>query len=184
VIHQGVDLELFTPADVHREEFLLYPANPWAHKNHARLFGAFALLRANRPNLRLVLTGTGHDAAAVPAGVEVLGRVPVEQLVHLYRTAAALVFPSLYEGFGIPIIEAFATGCPVAAANTSAIPEVAGDAAALFDPTSPEAIAAGIEVLLADPEPFVLRGLLRAQTFTWKRTADEHVAVYRELAQR
>jgi glycosyltransferase involved in cell wall biosynthesis len=184
VIHQGVDLERFTPADVPREEFLLYPANPWAHKNHERLFEAFALLRSKRPNLRLVLTGTGHDADTAPVGVEVLGRIPTEQLVQLYRTASALVFPSLYEGFGIPIIEAFATGCPVAAANTSSIPEVAGDAAVLFDPTSAEAIASGVEQLLADPEPFVTHGLLRATAFTWQRTAAEHVAVYRELAQR
>jgi glycosyltransferase involved in cell wall biosynthesis len=184
VIHQGVDLERFTPADVPREEFLLYPANPWAHKNHQRLFEAFALLRARRPKLRLVLTGTGHDTNAVPQGVDVLGRVPTEQLVHLYRTASALVFPSLYEGFGIPILEAFATGCPVAAANTSSIPEVAGDAAVLFEPTSAQAIASGVEVLLADPEPFVARGLLRVPTFTWQRTAAAHVAVYHELAQR
>jgi glycosyltransferase involved in cell wall biosynthesis len=131
-----------------------------------------------------VLTGTGHDTNAVPQGVDVLGRVPTEQLVHLYRTASALVFPSLYEGFGIPILEAFATGCPVAAANTSSIPEVAGDAAVLFEPTSAQAIASGVEVLLADPEPFVARGLLRVPTFTWQRTAAAHVAVYHELAQR
>jgi glycosyltransferase involved in cell wall biosynthesis len=129
-----------------------------------------------------VLTGSGHEGHAVPAGVEVLGRVPVEQLVELYRTAAALVYPSLFEGFGIPIVEAFATGCPVAASNASSIPEVAGDAAVLFDPTSAEAIAAGVEQVLSNPAPYVARGLGRAPLFTWSRSAEAHIAVYRELA--
>jgi glycosyltransferase involved in cell wall biosynthesis len=184
VVHQGVDLTRFTPASATREEFLLYPANPWAHKNHQRLFEAFSLIRAHRPDLRLVLTGSGHNASTAPDGVEVLGRVPIEQLVQLYRTASALVFPSLYEGFGIPIVEAFATGCPVAASNSSSIPEVCGDAAVLFDPTSAEAIAAGVEQLLADPAPYAERGLARAPLFSWQRCGEAHAAIYRELAQR
>jgi glycosyltransferase involved in cell wall biosynthesis len=182
VIHLGVDLATFTPSGTPREEFLFYPANRWPHKNHERLFEAFAILRRTQPDLRLVLTGTGHEGHPVPAGVEVLGRVPLDQLVELYRTAAALVYPSLFEGFGIPIVEAFATGCPVAASNTSSIPEVAGDAAVLFDPTSAEAIAAGVEQVLSDPAPYVARGLARAPLFTWSRSADAHIAVYRELA--
>jgi glycosyltransferase involved in cell wall biosynthesis len=184
VIHLGVDLETFTPSNEPREEFIFYPANRWPHKNHERLFEAFAILRRSRPELRLVLTGSGHEGHPVPAGVEVLGRVPLEQLVHLYRTASALVYPSLFEGFGIPIVEAFATGCPVAAANTSSIPEVAGDAAVLFDPTYAHAIAAGVEELLAAPEPYAARGLARAPLFTWATSCEKHIAVYRELAQR
>ena len=181
VIHLGVDLETFTPSDEPREEFLFYPANRWLHKNHERLFGAFTILRRTRPELRLVLTGYGHERHPVPAGVEVLGRVPLEHLVHLYRTASALVYPSLFEGFGIPIVEAFATGCPVAAANTSSIPEVAGAAAVLFDPASAEAIAAGVEKLLADPAPYAERGLMLARHFTWAAACEKHIAVYREL---
>ena len=182
VIHLGADLATFTPSDGPRGDFLFYPANRWSHKNHEQLFKALAILRCTRPDLRLVLTGSGHEGHAVPAGVEVLGRVPVEQLVELYRTAAALVYPSLFEGFGIPLIEAFATGCPVAASNTSSIPEVAGDAAVLFDPTSAEAIAAGVEQVLSDPAPYVARGLARAPLFTWSHSAEAHIAVYRELA--
>ena len=181
VIHLGANLDVFTPSDDARGEFLLYPANRWLHKNHERLFAAFALLRTARPDLRLVLTGSGHEGRPVPPGVEVRGRVPTEELVHLYRTAAALVYPSLFEGFGIPLVEAMATGCPIAAANTSSLPEIAGDAAVLFDPTSVEAIAAGIEELLTDPAPYVSRGLERARLFTWARSADAHAAVYREL---
>jgi glycosyltransferase involved in cell wall biosynthesis len=184
VIHLGVDLDTFTPSDEPREEFLFYPANRWPHKNHDRLFEALAILRRTRPDLRLVVTGSGHEGHAVPDGVDVLGRVPLDQLVHLYRTASALVYPSLFEGFGIPVVEAMATACPVAAANTSSIPEVAGDAAVLFDPTSAESMAAGVERLLADPAPYVERGLTRAPRFTWAASAEAHVAVYAELAQR
>ncbi|MBM3886177.1 MAG: glycosyltransferase family 4 protein [Gemmatimonadetes bacterium] len=182
VIHQGVDLDAFTPGSESREPYLLYPANPWPHKNHHRLFEAFAILRSRTPDLRLVLTGTGHDPALLPSGVETRGRVSTAELVALYQRAAALVFPSLYEGFGIPPLEAMATGCPVAASGTSAIPEIVGDAAVLFDPMDPEAIADGVETLLANPEPFVERGYARARSFSWAETAARHVALYRELS--
>ena len=182
VIHLGVDLETFSPSHDLREDFIFYPANRWPHKNHDHLFEAFTILRRTRPDLRLVLTGSGHEGHPVPTGVEVLGRVPLEQLVNLYRTASALVYPSHFEGFGIPIVEAFATGCPVAAADTSSIPEVAGDAAVLFDPTSAHAIAAGVEKLLATPDQYAARGLARAQLFTWATSCEKHIAVYRELA--
>ena len=184
VVHLGADLKVFTPSDDARQPFLLYPANRWPHKNHQRLFDALAILRQHHPELRLVLTGSGHEGHPVPDGVDVRGRVPLDELVHLYRTASMLVYPSLFEGFGIPIVEAMATGCPVAAANSSSIPEVCGDAAVLFDPTSAEAIAAGVEQLLADPAPYVARGLARAPLFSWQRCGEAHVAIYRELAQR
>jgi glycosyltransferase involved in cell wall biosynthesis len=181
VIHLGVDLERFTRGDEQREPFLLYPANRWPHKNHERLFEAFGLIRRERPELRLVLTGAGHDGTPVPPGVEVRGRVPQDELVRLFRTASALVFPSLYEGFGQPPIEAMACGCPVACSNTTALPEVVGDAARTFDPTRPEAIADAVLDLLRDPGPYVERGLERARRFTWDACARAHDAVYREL---
>jgi glycosyltransferase involved in cell wall biosynthesis len=182
VIHLGVDTATFTPGTAPRSDFLLYPANWWPHKNHGRLFEALALLRRADPDLRLVLTGSGHPTGGFPPGVESLGRVSTERLVELYRTAAALVYPSLYEGFGMPVVEAMATGCPVACSNTSSLPEVAGDAAVLFDPTSPEAIAAGVRRVLDSPRPFTTRGLERAARFTWERSAAAHAALYRELA--
>jgi glycosyltransferase involved in cell wall biosynthesis len=182
VAYLGVDLERFSPDGRAREPFLLYPANRWPHKNHERLFEAFALLRRGRPELRLVLTGAGHEGKPVPAGVEVRGRVGNGELVDLYRSAAALVFPSLYEGFGQPPIEAMACGCPVAASNTTALPEVCGDAARLFDPTSPEAIAAAVGEVLDAPDDFVRRGLERARRFTWDACARAHDGVYRALA--
>jgi glycosyltransferase involved in cell wall biosynthesis len=118
----------------------------------------------------------------VPDGVRSLGRVPREELVSLYRTAAALVFPSLYEGFGQPPLEAMACGCPVACSNAASLPEVVGEAAALFDPTSVEEMVAAVETVLEDPEPWRARGLERAKEFTWEKTAAAHDDVYAELA--
>jgi glycosyltransferase involved in cell wall biosynthesis len=181
VIHHGLDHDRVFPDARERQPFLLYPANRWPHKNHERLFQALALVRRSRPELRLVLTGAGQDGSALPAGVEARGRVSDEELVDLYRSAAALVFPSLYEGFGTPTLEAMACGCPVASSTAGALPEVVGDAAALFDPGSAEAIADGIERALTDaslPE----RGLVHAARFTWAASARAHEAVYRELA--
>ena len=130
----GVDAAEFEPNLGPRENLLLYPARGWPHKNHATLFEAFSLLRAEDPTLRLVLTGGGLDGSgAVPAGVDVRGLVGRDELRELYRTAAALVFPSLYEGFGLPPLEAMASGCPVAASRAGSLPEICGDAAVLFD---------------------------------------------------
>ena len=82
----------------------------------------------------------------------------------------------------MPLVEAMATGCPVACSDTTSLPEVAGDAAVLFNPTSREAIADGVRRRLADPAPYVARGLERARLFTWERSAAAHAALYRELA--
>jgi len=177
----GLDHDVLRPGEEPREPFLLYPAKPWPHKNHARLYEAFARVRRDRPELRLVLTG-GGDYGRVPDGVEVRGHLPRAEVVSLLQRAAALVFPSLYEGFGLPPLEAMACGCPVACSNAAALPEVVGDAARLFDPREPEDIAAAILDVLADPEPWVQRGLLRAEGFSWDETARLTDAVYAELS--
>jgi glycosyltransferase involved in cell wall biosynthesis len=178
----GVDLERFRPAEGEREPFLLYPARAWPHKNHARLLEAFALLRRSRPELRLVLTGGGHAATPRPPGVELRGSLSLDELAALYRRAACLVFPSLYEGFGLPPLEAMASGCPVAASDLPAIREVRGDAAVLFDPDDPDAIAAAVEQALARSEELSARGPSRAALFTWAACAERHEQVYRSLA--
>jgi glycosyltransferase involved in cell wall biosynthesis len=178
-IHLGIDHDRFRPGPEEREPFLLYPALGWPHKNHARLFEAFALLSKARPDLGLVLTG--YDGPA-PEGVRVLGRVPADELARLYRTASALVFPSLYEGFGQPPLEAMACGCPVAASNVTSLPEVCGDAARLFNPSSAEAIVVAVEDVLAHPDEWRRKGFARAAAFTWDATARAHDDVYAELA--
>jgi glycosyltransferase involved in cell wall biosynthesis len=177
----GLDHARFTPGREPRESFLLYPGRPWPHKNHERLFEAFALLRRERPELELVLTGGGHEGRPVPAGVTVKGLVSPHELASLYRRAACLVFPSLYEGFGQPPLEAMACGCPVAASRAGAIPEAVGEAAALFDPEEPEDIAAVVAAVLESPERWTAAGLERAARFTWAETARRHEDVYRSI---
>lgn len=179
VVPSGLDHGRFRPGDERREPFLLYPARPWPHKNHVRLLEAFAAVRRERPDLRLVLTGAGLERLGrLPEGVERRDAVAAGELASLYRRASCLVFPSLYEGFGLPPLEAMACGCPVAAADAGSLPEVCGDAAALFDPREPEAIAAGVLAALERADDLRERGLARAAGFTWEAAARGHDAVY------
>jgi glycosyltransferase involved in cell wall biosynthesis len=180
VIHLGLDHDLFRPDGAEaRGPFLLYPANPWPHKNHERLFQAFTRVRQARPDLRLVLTGTGLERlSGVPEGVDVRGRVGRDELAALYRSASALVFPSLYEGFGQPPLEAMASGTPVAVSRAGSLPEVCGDAAVYFEPTSVNEITEAIMAVLERPDHLVERGLERAAGFTWDETARRHDEVY------
>jgi glycosyltransferase involved in cell wall biosynthesis len=179
----GVDRKLFHPNRARRERFLLYPAKPWPHKNHERLFEAFAELRRLHPSLRLVLTG-GGAYENVPEGVDVKGHIPRREVAQLMRRASLLVFPSLYEGFGLPPLEAMACGCPVACSDRGSLPEVVGDAARLFDPEDPAAIVTAVREVLADPAPWVERGFARARLFDWEETARRTEAVYIELSTR
>jgi glycosyltransferase involved in cell wall biosynthesis len=142
-------------------------------------------------DLRLVLVGPekrGGDelrAAVRRLGlehrVELVGHVGLPELAALYRGAACLVFPSRYEGFGLPVLEAMASGTPVVATEAGAIPEVAGDAAVLVQPNDPVALAGGIERALADRERLVPAGLARAGRYSWAQTARLTLDVYREL---
>lgn len=185
VAHLGVDSAEFTPNVGPRERFLFYPARGWPHKNHRRLVEAVRLLRQDQPDLRLVLTGGRLDTlGSLPDWVEVRGLVPRVELRELYRTAACLVFPSLYEGFGLPPLEAMASGCPVAASDAGSLPEVCGDAAVLFDAEDPGAIAAGITQTLARTAELQSRGLAQARLFTWSRCASAHEDAYRSAAER
>jgi glycosyltransferase involved in cell wall biosynthesis len=181
VIHHGVGRKRFRPSAEPREPFLLYPARPWPHKNHGRLLEALALLRRERPQLRLVLTGVGTERFAEVDGVEARGAVPGDELVSLYRRAACLVFPSLYEGFGAPPLEAMACGTPVAASRAGSLPEVCGSAAVLFDPRDPAAIAGGVEEALDRADELSAAGPAHAAAFTWEASARAHVVVYRSL---
>jgi len=183
VAHLGVDADQFVPNSGARDDFVLYPARGWKHKNHARLIQAMAAVRSARPELRLVLTGGGLESLGdLPDWVDVRGLVSEAELRELYRRAAVLAFPSLYEGFGLPPLEAMASGCPVAASAAGSIPEVCGDAAVLFDPHDPEAIAAGILEALDRSAELTALGLQQVRLFTWERCRDTHVDVYRGLA--
>lgn len=178
----GLDHGRLGPTNESREPFLFYPARAWPHKNHARLYDAFALVRDSHPELTLVLAGDDHGE--LPRGVVSLGRISRDELIARYRRAAALVFPSLNEGFGFPPLEAMACGCPVAVARTTSLPEVCGDTAEYFDPRSAEDIAAGIQRALTAPPERIAAGVAHAATFTWQRTAAEHDRMYAALATR
>lgn len=170
------------------ERYLVYPANLWPHKNHGRLLQALALV--DDDELALVLTGgdsTGRNAlgaAAQRAGVSArvlhLGYVKDDVLPALYRRARAMVFPSLYEGFGSPPLEAMACGCPTAVARAGALPEACGAATLYFDPSSAESIAEAIDRLAAEGARDQLReaGVSHAARFTWSASARRHRAIY------
>ena len=179
VVPLGLDHDRLRPGAA-REPFLFYPARRWPHKNHERLYEAFAIVRKERPELSLVLTG-GGDFSDAPAGVDSRGHVPWGEVVTLLQTASALVFPSLYEGFGLPPLEAMACGCPVACSDAGALPEVVDGAARLFDPYEPAAIAEGVLEVLGAPDTWVERGLERAAKYSWSSTARATEQVYREL---
>lgn len=183
VAHHGVDAHTFTTYDGPREAFVLYPARSWPHKNHARLIAAVERLRVDRPELRLVLTGGGaSELGSLPEWVEHRGLVPEGELAELYRAASCLAFASRYEGFGLPPLEAMASGCPVAAASAGSLPEVCGNAAVLFDPDDVIGMATSIGTAIDSRDRLVPLGLKRAGQFTWKACADVHADVYRELA--
>lgn len=178
--HLGVNAEEFIPNFGPRENFIMYPARGWKHKNHAKLFEAMRLLEVTNPQLRLILTGGALDTLTdVPANVEVRGLVPLAELRELYRSAACMVFPSLYEGFGLPPLEAMASGCPVASSTAGSLPEIVGDAAELFNPQDPEAIAAAIQNAIARTDKLQRLGLEQVRKFTWEHCVDVHERAYR-----
>jgi glycosyltransferase involved in cell wall biosynthesis/SAM-dependent methyltransferase len=143
--------------------YLLYPANFWPHKNHRMLLTAFGMLAADRPDTRLRLVLTGADTglrrelgeAVVRLGLEgrvvFAGYVADAELAALLTGATALVFPSLFEGFGMPLVEAMAVGTPIVCSDVTSLPEVGGDAALYFDPRRPDDIVAAINRLLDTP---------------------------------
>jgi glycosyltransferase involved in cell wall biosynthesis len=160
------------------------------HKNLARLIGALAMIPAERrPLLALPGYPTPYEdelrrraqELGVAGDVQFLGWVDVAQLEALYASASCFVFPSLYEGFGLPVLEAMARGVPVACSGRGSLGEVAGDAALLFDPESEASIAAAIELLLGDPDEarrLSEAGRARAARFSWDATAEGTLASY------
>ena len=202
-IHLGIDLEHFSPepdaGDARADElglpprYLLYPANLWPHKNHRRLIEALAQIEDR--DIALVLSGRtygredevmGHAReCGVEGRVRHVGFVPYELLPALYRRAEALVFPSLYEGFGLPPLEAMACGCPALAADRASLPEVCGDAALLFDPEDVGSMSAALDSVIGDAgarADLSARGLRRAAQFSWRAAAEAHNEAYRRAA--
>jgi glycosyltransferase involved in cell wall biosynthesis len=174
------------------DEFVLYAGNVKPHKNLKRLIQAFHLVRGRGlSHLKLILIGDEISKYAelrravhqhqLHKYVRFLGYLPEETLAIMYRLAGVFVFPSLYEGFGLPPLEAMASGTPVVTSNVSSLAEVAGDAAVLVDPYDPQAIADGIyQVLTNDQlrEELRRKGLARARQFSWEDSVRRVRAIY------
>jgi glycosyltransferase involved in cell wall biosynthesis len=172
--------------------FLYYPAATWPHKNHKTLLAALKILKdRNLFDGLLVLTGiakqsqdetvNGIERHGLSEMVRLLGYLPYEELPYLYNLACALVFPSLFEGFGIPLVEAMACGCPVVSSNTTSLPEVLGDAGVMFDPHSAEDMAEKINSVWGDEarrREMRAKGLERVKLFNWDDTARRTLDVY------
>jgi glycosyltransferase involved in cell wall biosynthesis len=178
--------------------FLYYPAATWPHKNHRTLLAALQLLHERYGfDGELVLTGIAMrshnelldeiERRGLKDKVRVLGYLPYEELPYLYKLARIMVFPSLFEGFGIPLVEAMACGCPVVCSDVTSIPEVVGDAAVTCDPNSFEDMADKIWTVWNDDgqiEKMRARGLARADLFSWEKTARQTLDVYRRTAEK
>jgi glycosyltransferase involved in cell wall biosynthesis len=207
IIPEGVNHEVFHPLPVpeafyarygleRQAIYLLYVGSDNPRKNLLRLIRAFNEVHKALPGIRLIKVGSSenleganrHRQAIVQFGLERwvhwLDAVSEEDLVFFYNIARIFVFPSLYEGFGLPPLEAMACGTPVVCSNAASLPEVVGDAGLLFDPYDVESMASTIVQVLSNPDMAAglrRRGLKRAAQFTWERVARETAAVYERV---
>lgn len=200
VVYLGVDHDVFYPDGAASsghlsceysiaEPYLFYVGGRWPHKNFMRLVEAYTD-SSLREDLVLVVAGSRWTNTermllkkhGIKARVRLVSSPSTAAIRLLYQNATVFVCPSLYEGFGLPILEAMACGAPVAASRVSSIPEVAGDAAVYFDPYDTGDMARAIESLLnrSVAEDYRQRGLRRAQEFSWDRTAVQTAEVYRK----
>ena len=176
------------------QPFLLYTGVHRYHKNLPRLIKAFSLIAHKQKDLNLVITGKpdplypeaeqARKQFHLEKRIHLTGLVPEDELIALYNLAEAYVFPSLYEGFGLPVLEAFSCGTPVIASNVSSIPEIAGRAALFFDPEDPKDIAEKIQKLLKDhslKNDLIQKGLSRVKAFSWQKMAKEILSLYNQI---
>jgi glycosyltransferase involved in cell wall biosynthesis len=206
VIHPGVNFKEFFPLQNTEEfqnkynlnfPFFLFVGNMKSHKNLSIALKAFEWL--NPTDCHFVLagkyTGLRSSDSKILASIEqsplrkkihVLGEVSKNDLSSLYASAKALIFPSLYEGFGLPPLEAMASGCPVLASHAASIPEVCSDAALYFSPHSVKELATQMERILTEPGlslQFIQRGFSRCRLFSWEKTADSYRCLFQNVCQ-
>src|SRR3989344_443798 len=184
VAYPGVDRDLYKPKKLHgKKDFILYVGTLQPRKNIKGLIKAYSLSQ-NLDKLRLVIAGAKgwlyHDIFTEVKNRGLVGKiifseyVSEKELISFYQNAVCLVLPSFYEGFGIPVIEAFACGCPVIASNSSSLPEIVGNAGLLIDPNQPASIATAIDSVCSDQhlrQSLIKKGLIRSKSFNWENTA-------------
>jgi len=191
---EAVDIEPILREYSVETPYILYVGALESRKNLPRLLEAYTLLRQWSTGWRLVIVGARKWKSSpifetvqrlqLESHVTFTGYVADEHLPALYAGADLFAFPSLYEGFGLPVLEAMACGTPVVTSNSSSLPEVAGDAALLVDPYNVDEIAAAMRRILEDTnlaQELRMHGLARAAQFTWERTARETIEVYEKV---
>ena len=200
VVYQGLNHFIFRPMNTslakqkyQLNRFFLYVGDMRPYKNLDRALEAFNRLRL--PEHKFVIVGNKDNKFYPKLQAKVMelklkdkvvftGYAPIEDLPHLYSAADALVFPSLYEGFGLPPLEAMACGCPVIASSVASLPEVCGESAYYVDPYNIDSIAEGMYKIINNPhlkKHLVERGLERAQRFSWAKTANQIIQILEEI---
>jgi glycosyltransferase involved in cell wall biosynthesis len=171
--------------------YFFYPAGTWPHKNHSRLIRAFASVNKKHPQYKLVLSGLNRQKSeeiikliqkmGITKAVKILGYVDYNELQDVYNGAFAMVFPSLFEGFGLPVLESMIMGVPVICSNTTSLPEVGGSAVLYFDPEDEKDISDKMRLLIENKKlrsSLIKKGISQAKKFTLKKMIAETVKVY------
>lgn len=202
VVYNGIDHDIFKPYDIKLrlldKPYILYVGSERPRKNLGRLFQAFAILKKEFPDLKLLKIGPvgRYDtyrkdsektvtSLGINRDVAFIDYVSEYDLTTYYCSAALLAYPSLYEGFGLPPLEAMSCGCPVVTSNVSSIPEVVGDAGLMVNPYAVSGLAQAMKRVLTDNElrqDMVRKGLEQSQKFSWEKTAEQTLAVYNKVA--
>ena len=210
VIYNGVDHNIFKPykpyqmrpyhAILRHKPYILYVGSERRRKNLSGLFEAFAMLRQEFPELKLVkVGGPGHSrqlrsemlkklsSLGISENVTFVDYISELELAYYYSSATLLAYPSLYEGFGLPPLEAMACGCPVVTANTSSLPEVVGEAGIMVNPYDTRSLVQAMRRVLTDDklrDNMVRKGLEQSKKFSWEKTAELTLQVYNKIAPR
>jgi len=199
VVYNGVDHSIFKPYSIklYNRPYILYVGSERPRKNLGRLFEAFTKLKAEFPGLKLVKAGPPgrykrfrkdtmrkSDRLGISRDIILADYTSELDLAHYYSSAALLAYPSLYEGFGLPPLEAMACGCPVVTSNVSSLPEVVGEAGIMVDPYDTDSLAQAMRRVLTDDklrEDMIRKGLEQAKRFSWEKAAKQTVEVYEKV---
>jgi len=199
VIYCGVDHSIFKPYNIKLldKPYILYVGSERLRKNLGRLFEAFAKLKKEFPELKLVKVGVSGRSEkyrkntmkklaslGITEDVIFIDHVSELELAYYYSSAQLLAYPSLYEGFGLPPLEAMTCGCPVVTSNTSSLPEVVGEAGIMVDPHDTDSLAQAMREVLTNSElrdNMVRKGLEQSKRFSWEKAAEQTLEVYKKV---